>query len=229
MRTLLALLIMAIVTVLPLAGLTPTTVKQLDELLAQMQQQVKSDDAVANRLKNLELSEQLLPSVMDGFARYRPGPSTVAQIWALALESALLPPPTADLPAAPAPDQKTQVAIMGRAVTYITMQFAHLPRFTADKETTRFQNGQDIVRAATSVGGQSAHSDLGFTPINPYFRLLGSHTTPVVVGGGVELPPAKQKKGDPAGQNGQISQGGAGPVLGVILMDAAASAKIVWR
>jgi hypothetical protein len=59
-------------------------------------------------------------------------------------------------------------------------------------------------------------------------RYLGEHSTPVVVQGGIEMPPAKTKSKDPASQNGQISQGGPGPVLGAVLLDAA-KGQIGWR
>src|SRR6516162_561984 len=56
------------------AATTKVTVQQLDAVLAEMHSQSKSDDQVANKLKETELTEQLLPSVMNSFAQYQPGP-----------------------------------------------------------------------------------------------------------------------------------------------------------
>jgi hypothetical protein len=196
------------------------TVSQLDALLAEMHQQNKGDDATANRLKDVELIEQLTEPVMNGFVKYEPGPETIVQIRVLALESALLPPPPPDLPTTPAPDQASQKEIMSRAIDYVTQDFNRLPRFTADKTTARYQNGEDIVRTSTGAGSQMAHTDLGFNPASQYFRFLGQHAVPITVESGIELP-AKNKSTDPASQNGQISQAGGGPLLGLVLTDAA--------
>jgi hypothetical protein len=220
MRRFLVLATAALLIALPGWAAARVTVGELDSLLAEMHTQNKGDDATANKLKELVLVEQLTEPVMNSFARYEPGPETIVQIHVLALESALLPPPGTDLPTTPAPDQATQKAIMSRAIDYVAQDFTHLPRFTADKSTARYQNGEDYVRTSTGAGSQMAHSDLGLNPANQYMRYLGEHSTPIAVEGGIELARAKAKGADPASQNGQISQGGPGPVLAVVLMDA---------
>jgi len=209
-----------LLSTLPCLAVTKVTVSQLDSVLAEMHAQNKGDEATANRLKDLELTQQLTEPAMNSFTRYQPGSQTTVQIRVLALASALLPPPAAELPDTPAPDQATQKAIMSRAIDYVTQDFSHLPRFSADKTTARYQNGEDFVRTSTGAGSQMAHSDLGLSPTNNYIRFLGEHSAPVVVQGGVELP-QKGKAQDPSSQNGQISQGGGGPVLGAVLLDAA--------
>ena len=212
---------------MPLLAGTKTTVQQLDDLLADLHKQSKSDDAVAAKLKDVELTEQLTSSKMNSFSQYQPGPSTVEQIHILAVESALMPPPAGDLPTAAPPDMATQKAIVGRAVEYVSKQVTHLPRFTAEKVTARFQNGLDYVPVGSLTGSSMGNADLGFGPSHQYLRLLGQHTSTIVSESGIELPPAKPKRGDPGGQNGQISQGGPGPVLSVILLDAA-KGSITW-
>jgi len=221
-------LVFAVALLISLASWAATkiSVSQLDSMLADMHSQSKSDEATANKLKEVELTDQLTEAAMNSFVKYQPGPETIVQIRVLALESALLPPPPADLPETPAPDQATQKAIMSRAIDYVTQDFSHLPRFTADKTTARYQNGEDFIRTSTGVA-RIAHSDLGLDPASIYIRYLGEHSTPVVLQGGVEMRPAKAKAQDPASQNGQISQGGPGPVLGVVLLDAARG-QIGW-
>jgi hypothetical protein len=227
MRKLLFFAAIALLLPSTLMAANKSTVKELDDLLANMQKSAKPDTAIAMRLKDIELTEQLTFAEMNSFARYEPGPATVEQIRILAVESALLPPPASDLPTAPAPDLATQKAILARAVDYAAHDFAHLPRLTADKVTARFQNGLDYIRTANGVGSNMANPDLGFGPTNQYLRLLGQHTASVVSESGIELVPNKAKSGDPAGQNGQVSQGGPGPVLGNILIDAAKS-NLIW-
>jgi hypothetical protein len=60
---------------MPLLAGTKTTVQLLDDLLADLHKQSKSDDAVAARLKDVELTEQLTSSKMNSFAQYQPGPA----------------------------------------------------------------------------------------------------------------------------------------------------------
>lgn len=220
MRKLPVLIATVLFAALPAAAVTRMTVSQLDALLAEMHAQNKGDDAIANKLKDVELTDQLTETAMNGFVKYEPGPETIVQIRVLALESALLPPPPPDLPNTPAPDQATQKAIMSRAIDYVLQDFSHLPRFTVDKTTARYQNGEDVVRAGIGAGSQMAHTDLGFNPASQYFRFLGQHSIPITMENGIELP-AKTKVQDPASQNGQIAQGGPGPILGLVLTDAA--------
>ena len=86
MRRVLILLTIALAATLALAATTKATVQQLDSLLADMHKQSKTDDQVANALREIELTEQLLPSVMNSFVQYQPGPQTIVQIRVLALE-----------------------------------------------------------------------------------------------------------------------------------------------
>ena len=219
MRRVLILLTIALAATLALAATTKATVQQLDSLLADMHKQSKTDDQVANALREMELTEQLLPSVMNSFVQYQPGPQTVVQIRVLALESALLPPPPADLPDTPAPDQATQAAIIARATDYAAKQFDLVPKLTSDKLTLRYQNGEESVRAYNGAGSQMGHTDLGLDPAIQYLRFLGQTSASIVSQGGVELPP-KTRNQDPGGPGGQISPVGVGPVLSTVLREA---------
>ncbi len=228
MRRFLILLTIALAATLPLAAATTkATVQQLDTLLADMHKQSKSDDQVANALREIELTEQLLPSVMNSFVQYQPGPQTVVQIRVLALSSALLPPPPADVPDTPPPDQATQAAIIARATDYAAKQFAQLPKLTSDKTTLRYQNGEELVRAQNAAGSHMGHTDLGLDPASQYLRFLGQTSATIVTQGGAEILPAKAKNQDPAGPNGQISPVGVGPVLSSVLLEAG-SGSLTW-
>ncbi len=218
-RRFLACLAIILTAALPVSGATKATVQQLDSLLADMYKQGKTDDQVANALREIELTEQLLPSVMNSFVQYQPGPQTVVQIRVLALISALLPPPPADLPDTPAPDQATQAAIVARATDYAAKQFDLVPKLTSDKLTLRYQNGQEVVRASNSAGSHMGHTDLGLDPASEYMRFLGQTSASIVFQGDVELLP-KTKNQDPGGPNGQISPVGVGPVLSSVLREA---------
>lgn len=207
---------------LPAVAVKTVSVKELGALIADMQQQNKPDSNIADRLKGVNLSEQLTPAVIDEFRSMNLGPLSLEQIRILAVESALLPPPGTELPSTVAPDVDAQKGILGKTVNYIS-DFTHLPKLDADKTTVRYQDGPDYVLASNGGGTLMAQADIGqqFSPDNPYLRTLGQHTVAVEVMGGVELRPAKLKAGDPSTQNGQISQGGPGPVLGVAFEEAA--------
>lgn len=221
MRKLLAASIFFIVA-LPSIAATKVTVEQLQALLADLHQQNRSDEATANRLKEVTLTEQLTPTTITSLAQYKPGPLTSTEIRILAAESATLLPPPSDLPSDPAPDRNAQTAIVNRAIDYVLHVNYALPRLSAQKETTRFQNGSDPIAMNSGTFSNVASANPGNNSAGkPYLEMLGSHTTTAQSERGVELPPATKKKSDPTSQNGQISQGSGGLVLGFILQDAA--------
>jgi tetratricopeptide (TPR) repeat protein len=225
-RRFLILFIIVIAATLPLSATTKATVQQLDSLLADMHKQSKTDDQVANALREMELTQQLLSSVMNSFVQYQPGPQSVVQIRVLALESALLPPPPSELPDTPPPDPATQSAIIGRATEYAARQLDLVPKLTTDKLTLRYQDGDAAVRAYNGAGSQMGHTDLGLDPANQYIRFLGQTSAAIVTQGGVELPPTANNQ-DPGGPNGQISPVGTGPVLSSVLREAEPG-KMTW-
>jgi hypothetical protein len=227
-RTTFAAIALFVVASSPVLAATKVTVKQLDEFLAQQQRLSKSDDATATKLKDMVLTEQLTTASAKSLSTYEPGKNTATEIRVLALSSALLPPPPADLPELPAPSHAAHAAILARAVDYASNQYAHLPMLTAEKVTSRFQNGVDYVQTNSSTAGNFAGGSLELRPSDQYMRFMGQHTATVQMEGGIELPPAKIKKGDPASPTGLASQNGAGPVLGIILMDAARG-KLFWQ
>ena len=59
MRKILVVLTLLVFSVSPLMAANKVTVKQLDEFLAEEHSASKSDDAVATKLKDMELTEQL--------------------------------------------------------------------------------------------------------------------------------------------------------------------------
>ncbi len=208
---------------IPALSAATLSVKDLGALIAGMQQQSKPDGKIAEKLAGVQLSEQLTPAAIEQLRAMNLGPEALEQIHILAIESAMLPPPAADLPATAAPDVAAQKAILARTVSALAGML-HEPNIPANKTTARFQNGPDSVWSSNGGGDLIAQGDLGqqFAPDNPYFRALGQHTAAIEVMGGVELrPQQKIRAGDPSTQNGQISQGGPGPQLGVAFVDAA--------
>ena len=226
MRKTIALFVILMAS-LPSMALTKITVEQLTQLLAEQHKLAKSDEATAVKLQDVSLSEQLTADKMNTFTQYDPGPLTVTQIRVLAIDSALLPPPASDLPAIAAPDLSTQAALIAKAVDYDVHTYANLPALSADKTTTRYQNGVEYVQTNSGAGSNFANGSLELKPVNPYLRLMGQYSSRVAFEQGVELPPAKTKAVDPASPYGQSSQGGNGLILGQVLIDAA-KGKMNW-
>jgi len=215
--------LLVLLSFLPGIAATKTTVDQLRALLAALQQQNRTDEIVATKLKDVTLTEQLTAAAMDSLAQYHPGPLTKTRLRILAGESAMLLPPASELPTDAAPDRNTQTTIVNRAIDYVVHQNSQLPRLSAQKEIMRFQNGSEPVARNTGTFSNFATNNLGNTSTSrQYLDLLNTYTSTVQSEKGVELPPQRPlKKQDPASQSGQITQGGAGLVLGLVLMDAA--------
>ncbi len=206
---------------LPSSAATKTTIEQLQTVLADLHQQNKSDEATANRLKELALTEQLTPDAAARLNQYHPGPLTSVQIRILADESALLLPPASELPSDAAPDRNTQTTIVNKTIDYVLHQNSQLPRLTAKKEITRFQSGGTAVRGNTGTYSSLAAGDPGDNSASQqYLQMLGTYTATVQSEKGMEIPPAATKKVDPTSQAGQFAQGGAGLVIALVLMDA---------
>ena len=202
------------------------TVQQLKETLISLQQTKKGDEEVATQLKLVELSEELTASAKSSLAEYLPGPLSAEQMAILEGRSAMLAPPAADLPAAPAPDLTAQKAMLAKAVHYVLKSYMQSPRLTASKTTSRFQDGVENIRTNSGMNSHMPNTDRSWEPPNMFMRLLGTHPAPEESEKGIELIPAVKQK-TPWGQNGQISDGGPGPILSVILQDAAAG-KLDW-
>lgn len=205
------------------------TVKELRDSLEAMQQSHKSDDEIATALKQFTLGEQLTHSELNSLGEFGPGPMTTEQLYILEGRSALLAPPPADLPATAAPDLAAQKAILAKAVDYVTKTFSQYPHLTASKNSARFQDGVETTQINDS-GASNHMTDTSaqlFEKTNFYLRLIGQNTSSVDFTNGVERPQVSKKK-TPWGQNGQISEGGPGPLLSVILAEAAAAGKLNW-
>jgi len=214
------LVYLVLFAVLPSQAATKTTIEQLQSLLTDLHQQNRSDETIANRLKEVSLTEQLTPSALANINQSKPGPLTTTQLRILVAESALLPPPPSELPSDPAPDHDAQTVIINRSIDYIVHQNSQLPRLSAQKETTRFQNGAAQVETYTGTYSGFAGGNPGKNSASDsYLKMLGTNTMTVQIDKGLEVPPSS-KKSRPANPSGEISPSGGGLVLGLILMDA---------
>ncbi|MDR3727205.1 MAG: hypothetical protein P4K86_09210 [Terracidiphilus sp.] len=204
-----------------------STVQELKDTLIALQEARKGDEDVATQLKQVELSEELTRATMNSLTPYLPGPLSTEQMYVLEGRSAVLAPPASDLPTTPAPDVATQKAILSKAVEYVTKTYMQNPHLTVSKSTTRFQDGVETIRTNSGMTSNMPNTDRIWATPNMFMRFLGTHAATVESDKGIELaPPVKQKT--PWGQNGQVSEGGPGPILSVILQEAAVAGKLSW-
>lgn len=195
------------------------TVEQLRAMLAADKQAQKADADVAAELRNVELTEQLTHSTMNGMAANVPGQLTTEQLYVLEIRSAVLAPPAADLPDKQAPDAAAQKAILDKAQAYASTTFAQLPQVSATKVTRRFQDG-----AQQENGSVKNNANLAavVTPI----RYTASDETAATFRNGAEQDAPSQKT--VWGQNGMIALMGQEPVLSAVMQEAQAAGKISW-
>lgn len=202
------------------------TVADLKSALASLRDAKKSDFDVATRLKDVELSEQLTPADRTAMQEFAPGPLAAEQLDILQGRTAVLAPPASELPANPAPDVSTQKAILAKAIEYVTGTTMQTPHLVAQRSTTRYQDGVENIHTNSGMTNNMPSSTKSWELPNMYMRLIGSHTSTVESEKGLEIVPKVTQK-QPWGQNGQISEGGQGPVLSVILQEAAGTLQ--WK
>jgi len=136
-----SVLLCLMVLTLPASAATPVTVAQLEQFLTHSHTEKLSDAEIARRLGKVELSEQLTSkSLARIFAEATPGPKTEEQLEFLAAVSLLQPPPPAELPGEPPPDQPTQKKIVRSAREYAGDAPRVVPDFLAVRETRAFNN-----------------------------------------------------------------------------------------
>jgi hypothetical protein len=210
----------------PVWAARKVSVQQLKDLLVSLHQASKTDTEVAAALEQVELSEQLNRSTMNELSNYIPGPFSTEQFYVLEAQSAVLAPPSAELPTAPAPDAATQKAILDKAADYAAKTYGQLPHLTAIRNTIRFQNN-----LPSTHGGPDAHpkgADPNLVSADQVVHYIGSVESPLESENGGEKISAGKGKPQP-GQPGQITLLGQGPVLGSILLEAQAAGKLSWQ
>lgn len=197
-------------------------VQQLKDMLAADQKSQKSDIDVAAELKDVELTEEMTHSTMDSLRPLVPGQLTTEQLFVLEIRSAVLPPPSSEIPSTPAPDAAKQKAILDKATDYAAKTYAQLPTLNATRTLRRFQDSAQ--QDKPSVGAHSsAVLSATYTPI----RYTASDEASVTFKNGTEQNPLASDKTH-WGDNGMIALLGPSPDPGAVLQEAQATGKISW-
>jgi VWFA-related protein len=227
MRRLIVIGLMAAV-VLPAFAAKRVTVAQLEQSLTADAASHRTDEDVAHRLGDLELSERLSDATLDRFANHLPlGPRTALALQLLADESAFLEPPMSELPATANPDAATQQRMMDLARGYVVKIWPHLPDFFVTRTTARFDDSAQVFKQ-------------GEWPVRTGLHLVGivkhkltyrdgqdivdqsSDQAPVAAAAGKNGAPAPSQQ-----ERGRTSRGDFGPELTIVLTDSA-KGKVAW-
>jgi hypothetical protein len=196
---------------LPARAATEVTVGELEQFLLSRQASEQSDFALADRLGRVVLSEQLTESRLAGIeSRIRLGPQACEQLQILAAASILRPPPGAQIPLRPNPDQATQRQIIAASSAYVTAALAHLPDFLATRVTVSFDDlprnpGKKRPQFRTMHFVRQARREIAYRN--------GAESDAWTV------RDARTESFDQAGPTGLTTWGEFGPVLALVLGD----------
>jgi hypothetical protein len=198
-------LLVAVVPTLLSASTKKLTVGELQDVLTGLHNSQKSDEQVANELKQIELTEELTPAGMNSMVNLINGPLSTEQMYVLEARSAMLAPPETDLPKAAPPDATAQQALLAKAQDYAAKTYPQLPRLTVTRLTARFQDGVETIQSYTGAASQTVNDTdpLWQQQVRQYVRLMNTKTDTVEIDNGIEKPGGKDPT--PWGRNGLVN------------------------
>jgi VWFA-related protein len=207
---------------LPAMAAKKMSVEQLQQFIAAAQTQHRSDADVTRVLANVKLTERLSTPVLDKLIAASPGEKTTQSLHILADAAVFLDPPPNEVPAQPAPNIEAQKAMIVQTAHYVARTLPTLPNFVATRVVNQLVDAQQLVETEhpEALGGM--------------FR-VNTYRTPIAVRDGQETDdpavlaqaPVMKQAGFGSKPNGMTSQGEFGPILLIVLMDAA-KGKMSW-
>jgi VWFA-related protein len=232
-------LILALLTVLfsapwPALAAKRMTAEQLLQLLTAAQSSHRKDIDLVQQLSDVELDARVSPAVLQQLLALSAGPKSAAELRALADLSAFLDAPADEIPSTPSPDFATQKEIIGKTVHYLARTLPTLPDFVATRVTEHYDDMPQVLEA----GGWPTRAGLHLvtTTRMPIAFQDGRETDDPSLGPSLDpsLGPSPGSgirkiaaaEAQPA-LAGLTSWGEFGPILGVVLVDAA-KGKLSW-
>ena len=208
-----ALFILLVSMALPALAAKQVNVAQLEQILAASQG--KSSAELAEQLAGLELTERLTAARLTQLRSGLSGKKSQDALTALADASAFLDLPAADIPATATPDLATQRHIMAMTVDYLGKTLSLLPNLFAARDTMRFEDRPETLK--------------GNAPVNNPMHVVSKSRVTVLYRDGREFVDAgadKDKK-PTTPDKGLTTWGEFGPIMGIVLFDAAHS-RLNW-
>jgi VWFA-related protein len=214
MRYLPAVLLLAL-GVAPAFANRPVKVEQLDQFLTATRG--RSDADVAWQIGDLQLTERLSAARLGDLEPLLPGEKSRQALRALADISAFQPPPPAETPHAAPPDLAEQRRIVALGVDYVLKVIPQLPNFIATRAVDRFEDTPHLARID--------QPDIAYQPLH----FVGNVRSTVAYAQGheVETPLRIAGKKPQPEITGLTTRGVFGPILGLVLVDAAKS-TLTW-
>jgi hypothetical protein len=191
---------------------TPTSVEELERLLAASPAQ--HDTQLARKLSDLELTQRLNSLKLAHWLSALPGPKAQHALLALADKSAFLDLPPDEIPAKAAPDAAVQHRMLGLSLDYIGKTIHQLPNLFATRATTSFQETLWLHWVPES-------GLIRYEPLHP----VGQYTADVLYRDGGEQGHADTQKH--ARRPPGLETSGEFGLLGTVLEDAVQS-KLNW-
>lgn len=176
----------------------------------------KTDADEAWQIANLQLSERLSTEGLRALESTLAGDLSKQALTSVVDESAFLDPPATELPSKPTPDFAEQRRIMGLVVAYVGKAIPLLPNFFATRDTTRYEDTPQLQMPGAYI------------PYQPMHLVDRSQVTVLYRDGRevVDTGANHGKKPVPAAP-GLTTWGVFGPILSIVLLDAAQS-KLLW-
>ena len=187
------LLLLAVAPTLLSADQKKMTVAEFQDMLTGLHNSQKTDEQVANELKQIELTEELTPAAISSMVPLINGPLSTEQMYVLEARSAVLPPPDTDLLKTAAPDAAAQQALLAKAQDYAAKTYPQLPPLTATRLLARFQDGVETIQSYSGANVKTVNDidPLWQQQIRQYVRLMNIHTDTVEIDNGIEKPGGK--------------------------------------
>ena len=209
-----ALLVLALSFTASAFAAERVTVTQLEAILAKSP--AEQDNALSARLSTLELSERFSTARLEHWKSTLPGTRSQRALVGLADRSAFLNPPQDELVVTAAPDLAEQRRIMALVATYVGKAIPQLPRFYATRTVTHFEDDSTTLR----TGSWSDTDSLRAVRISRT-AVLYRDGEEVLEPGPFKINAVPSESAIKPNEAGLRTWGTFGPILGLVLVDAA--------
>lgn len=206
------LLGMLAAAVAPASAARHLTIAQLEKTLAASAAKHRADSDMMREFGDFVLTERLTDDARNRIcATLSLGPRTTLALQLLADQSALLDPPSAELPNTAPPDPAVAQRILEAADIYVAKTLPHLPDFLATRTTYAFDDTPQVLKANE-------------WPVNAGLHPAGNSSTEITVREDREIkaPQTPRSSADStpkAAERGLHSWGEFGEILALILID----------
>ncbi|MGA8043623.1 MAG: VWA domain-containing protein [Terracidiphilus sp.] len=192
----------------------PVTVDQLEQILTASKS--TPDASLASQILALQLTQRVSTDRLTRLNAQLPGQASRQALQILADTSQFEPLPTFDIPTQAPPSLDQQRSIMALVIAYVSKTIPQLPNFFATRRTSQFEETPQLILTS------------GVIPYQPLHFVSASAET-VLYRDGHEIvqPGASRVNASALATAGLTTKGAFGPILGIVLLDAAQS-TLAW-